>query len=1199
MWLRIALFEIRYRLRSWPFWILLLAITAAVIAFVGNSNAVIGSSNCDWNAGFLVQEYYSIFAIFSLLTASMFVGSTAVRDFAARSDQIVFATPIRKFDYLAGRFCGSTLMAALPMTGISIGFLAARYAPWVSHDGVFQPARALPHLSAFLLFALPNALFIGAILFTAGVLSRSSTVPLVATICILTAYLASRAYLNDLPHERIAAFLDPFGSYAFAVMTKYWDTADKNRLLVGLTGPMLWNRVIWVPLGLATFIYGCLRFRFAPIDEAFRGQASRFPEQTGGISLSVPKIRILSETQSPILAAFVQLFRFELRALLRTVSFWVIVACGLAIMLANLIAKATEGYGNTAFPVTYKVLELIQVGTILFAIVIVLHFAGIVVWRERDSGTHELCDALPIPEWVSYAAKFCAVLAPVLIFQFTGIAAGLAVQCVHHYYRFQFGVYAFQLLGLDLLAMVFLAVLAFLCHVLAPNRYVAYLVYILFLTADNEGWKLVNVATNMVKFGEVPEGKYSDFFGWSPYLPGLLWFHAYWATFCGLLVIATILLWPRGADRQWRYRRRNAKLRLQGPVRRAAIYTAAVFVGAGAVVFYNTEIRNSVQTDRDRDRIQASYERAYKKYQFNPQPRVTSVKYAIDLYPESRSAVARIEETVRNNSAAPISQLHLDYPGGWSWHWGIPGGKSAKFDNSQDYEIIDLSPPLAPGESRVLKFIMRKQPSGFTNDPPGLEIAPNGTFLHSDLKPHIGYRRAAELTHERWKYGLQESHSWPAVRNCEQPCDYNYVSDEGDWVDIQTVISTSPDQIAIAPGSLIREWRANGRRYFEYRPDHSMLDFYSFLSGTYEVSREQFGDIQIEIYYLKEHPWNVSRMRQAVRKSLEYFTAQFGPYPNHQARIIEFPRTVDMAQAFPGTMPYSESIGFIANLEHPQDIDHVYYVVAHEMAHQWWADQIIGADVQGARLLSESLAQYSALMVMEKQYGRDMMRKFLAYELDNYLRGRAAYNKQELPLANSDSDQTFVFYNKASLVMYCLRERIGDEAVNRALRRMLAKYRYAPPPYPTSFALTDALRAETPSDLQYLIRDLFEKVTFFNNRTVSATATRLPDGKYDVAIQCVVSKSQLDGNGQEYLTPLNDVIEIGALSAKGKVLARQSLRVITSNASETTLTRHITTGELPAQAGVDPLSLLIDKSPGQNLRKVDVVSTHKSASASH
>jgi aminopeptidase N len=111
-------------------------------------------------------------------------------------------------------------------------------------------------------------------------------------------------------------------------------------------------------------------------------------------------------------------------------------------------------------------------------------------------------------------------------------------------------------------------------------------------------------------------------------------------------------------------------------------------------------------------------------------------------------------------------------------------------------------------------------------------------------------------------------------------------------------------------------------------------------------------------YYLRDNPWNVPRMMNSLKRSLDYY--------NKEARIIEFPRVATFPQAFAGTMPYSESIGFIAKLNHPDDIDMVYYVVAHEMGHQWWAHQVIAANMQGATFRSESLAQYSALMVMEK-----------------------------------------------------------------------------------------------------------------------------------------------------------------------------------------------------------------------------------------
>ncbi len=185
-----------------------------------------------------------------------------------------------------------------------------------------------------------------------------------------------------------------------------------------------------------------------------------------------------------------------------------------------------------------------------------------------------------------------------------------------------------------------------------------------------------------------------------------------------------------------------------------------------------------------------------------------------------------------------------------------------------------------------------------------------------------------------------------------------YISQSSDWVDVETVISTSADQIAVAPGSLLRKWETDGRRYFHYKVDHPSLNFYSFISADYEVAFRKWNDVDIEVYYHPEHKWNVDNMLRSIRRSLEYYTEHFGPYRHQQARIIEFPRVADFAQAFPGTMPYSEGIGFIADIKDEDDIDMVFYVVAHEMAHQWWAHQVIGANMQGATLLSETLAQY-------------------------------------------------------------------------------------------------------------------------------------------------------------------------------------------------------------------------------------------------
>jgi aminopeptidase N len=418
----------------------------------------------------------------------------------------------------------------------------------------------------------------------------------------------------------------------------------------------------------------------------------------------------------------------------------------------------------------------------------------------------------------------------------------------------------------------------------------------------------------------------------------------------------------------------------------------------------------------------------------------------------------------------------------------------------------------------------------------------------------------------------------------------SYISNSSDWVDVETVISTSADQIAVAPGSLLENWEQDGRRYFRYRLDKSSLNFFSFISARYQVARSKWNDVDVEVYYHPEHEWNVPRMLKSIAKTLDYCSRNFGPYRHKQARIIEFPRVASFAQAFPGTMPYSEGIGFIADIKSDDDIDMVFYVVAHEMAHQWWAHQVIGANMEGVTLLSETLAQYSALMVMEQEYGRDIMRKFLSYEMDNYLRSRGAELLKERPLIKVEPSQGYIHYRKGSVVMYQLKEIIGEERVNAALRKIVDKFGYQGPPYPTAVDLVEALKAETPPELQSIYYDLFEQVTLYGNRAVKARAKPLSDGKYEIELEIDCHKFVADEKGNEAEVEMqNEPVELGAFAAPapkrryGETLHRQSVRV-NSGVS----THRFVVDQLPAEVGVDPFRLLIDRVPDDNVRKPEL-----------
>ena len=412
----------------------------------------------------------------------------------------------------------------------------------------------------------------------------------------------------------------------------------------------------------------------------------------------------------------------------------------------------------------------------------------------------------------------------------------------------------------------------------------------------------------------------------------------------------------------------------------------------------------------------------------------------------------------------------------------------------------------------------------------------------------------------------------------------NYAGHAG-WTSADITVTTDADQTPIAPGYKVFDQTRGGRRTARFVTEAPILQYFSIQSARYAVRSERYQGIDLSVYYDPQHGRNVARMLRALEASLDYYQANFSPYQFRQARIVEFPDYAQFAQSFAGTFPWSEGLGFIADYRDPTRIDLVTYVAAHEFAHQWWAHQIVGADQQGATVLSETLAQYSALRVMRRLYGPDQIRKFLKYELDGYLRSRGGEVAAEQPLEKVE-DQGYIHYRKGSLVMYRLADEIGEDAVNRALRSLLAKYAFKAAPYPTALDLVAALRAQAGADKQDLITDLFEKITLYDVKATAARARRRADGRYDVALTVKAAKFHADGRGRETPAPMNETVDVGLFTARPaaagfgprQVMALEK-RPIRSGAQ----TLRFVTATAPRFAGVDPYDELIDRHPDDHI----------------
>ncbi|MGC1629389.1 MAG: M1 family aminopeptidase, partial [Candidatus Acidiferrales bacterium] len=635
-------------------------------------------------------------------------------------------------------------------------------------------------------------------------------------------------------------------------------------------------------------------------------------------------------------------------------------------------------------------------------------------------------------------------------------------------------------------------------------------------------------------------------------------------------------------DLSWAARLRLARPRIHGLIPAGALFL--VLAGAcGGWFYYNAHALNEFRTDQDDRHRAAAYETLYKKYERLPQPKITAVDVSVDIFPERRSFSASGHYTLVNHSSQVIEDIHItdgrdsvdeirfDRP-----------FRVATSDKKHFYTIYKLDQPLQPGESMRMDFRASYTSRGFRDGHERPELAYNGTFFDRDYFPFIGYNNALELDDPRRR---REEHLGPLEEMAPPGDPYysniNLFTTDSEWITFHCVVSTSADQIAIAPGYLQKEWTENGRRYFEYDMGSTRInDFYSFLSGHYSVRRDEHDGVKLEIYYQPGHEYNLDRMLDSSKSGLDYYDKNFSPYQFQQFRVLEFPRYRTFAQSFPNTVPYSEAIGFIEKMKKPSDVDLLYFVTAHELAHQWWGHQLIGSQTQGSNMMSETLAQYSAFKVLEKKYGMDMVRKELRHELDQYLRGRAGEVRHEPPLVLVQREG-YVWYNKGALVMYALADYIGEDQLNTGLRNFLMQNRYAAGPYPDTRGFVAALRAVTPPDLQYTITDMFENIVLFDDKAVSATYAPTADGKYKVTLTVSTQKRKADGSGNESPMPINDLIDVGVFSGTKEHL--KPLYLAKQHFAQDSSTIEITVDELPTFAGIDPYNKLIDRNPEDNL----------------
>lgn len=1142
------------------------------------------------NAPFVITGLTVLFSFYFTIITSAVMGVVIIRDFEQNTEAILFSTPLKKFDYLMGRFGGSMAVLVLihfaAVLGLMSAFALGKVVPW---EVAWKSKEILPfsswhYLQPFLLFTLPNILNIGALFFMSGALGRSSIVIYTQGIVLVVLYAIGMTFLRNLETQDLAAVIDPFGVQTFRAYTKYWTPTDQNTTMVALEGVVLYNRLLWTGVGLAALLITYFGFSFNRVRNT---RATKKPIASPPIPVfPVPA----SGTGSPVFngSTYLQqlgtLSALYFRLTWREVPFLAIVASGVLLLVVNAM-KVNSIYGTGSYLTTSAMLTMLNSSFGLFFVIIITFYAGELVWRERSVRFNLIMDTMPIPSVIGLLGKLISLLLVVTSLLLILIVFGVITQALHGYYTFELPVYLGTMFTQTFLSLASYAALAMFVQVMMNNKFLGFVTCIVFLIV-NSALGQVGLEHELWRFGSGSLGVFSDMNAYGHFILPFAWLKIYWTAFSLLLLAVAVVFVLRGSDSALRLRWRSGKRRMTRPLVLITLAMGCVFLFSGFFIYYNTTVINEFEPTHDHRSMLASYEKTIKPYESVVQPKITDMNIAVDLYPEDRDFSASGYYYLKNTSAGPITEVHIQQP--LDVHLTV---RRLEFENGAvlkknfetfRYSIFQLKETLQPGDSIKMSFSIAYLTEGFEESRATSRIVYNGTFFTNAYFPSLGYNNAFELIERdyRLKHGLREksglpSHDDPASRET------NIFGDDADRIRFEMVISTSADQIAIAPGDLLKEWSEGNRRFFHYRMTSPMSNFYSVVSARYAVKRDRWKDVNLEIYYHPGHEYNLSRMMAGMKDGLDYYTRNFGPFQHRQIRIIEFPRYALFAQSFANTIPLSEGAGFVLKINNPaRDLDMPYYITVRELAKQWWGHQVMEANVKGGPMLSDGLSQYSVLMVMQKNHPQEMMERYLKYELSNYLTGRAAEKGMEQPLRAVER-QAYIHSNKASLVFYALQDYIGEEALNAAIRSYRKDWVFHAAPYPAFADLIGHIRKVTPDSLQYLIHDLFETVTMFENRAEGVLYEQTVDGNFEVTINVVSQKFRVDSTGRDEAIPLDDWIDIGIYteSVDGKEKLTYLLK---HHITQRDNTFTLILGAKPTRAGIDPLHKLIDKHAADN-----------------
>ena len=1182
MFTKLLKFEVFYQFkqRAFPMFAVLFLCLGV---FVGRQG--FAPTGVNYNSVYQVYFHTSLFTLGSVFIIMFFAISAMLRDKQYNMESLIYSSSIQKAHYFWSRFIGTFIFSVLAFTPFILGYIFGNYFSDLDAErlGKFQ---LLTYVQPWLYIVVPNIFICSAIIFSVCTLTKNSIATYVSAVFVYMLYFVSSLFLNSpllaqaVPASpesmAIAAVADPFGIAAFFEQTQYWTPFQKNSQLLSFSGLFLWNRLVWIVVGLA-ILFGTYRlFSFRKISK--KVNKTKKVKSQNNLLIAYKPLQTIHNFKAQYLAFF-SLLKIELKSVFKSLPFIAVLIMWLAIVFSELYSTVISGgeYGVSQYPFTNQLISLIVNPLTLFSLILIIFYCSEIVWKERSLNFNLIVDAVPTKNSVFFLSKFFAILLLPVILITTGIIMCILFQVRLNYTNFEFSQYASLYYHYGLQLAVF-SMIGLFINSLAKSKYLGMGVFGLFVLLSLKS-DAIGLEHPLTSLGFMPRISYTNMNGFYGALNLFNHLAIYWLSFGLLLVFVSFKIWNRGVVSNFPTKLKSLKSGFSNFQKVSFSLLIIVFISFGSVVFYNLNIISDYVTTDDNLEFREQYEKKFKQYEDLERPYAISRKTEVAIFPESRRYTIKADYMLKNGSDQPLSKVFVTERLPLE-AIAIENANLLTHNSVYGIYIFQFEKPLQPNDTVRYIFELKHELKGYEEDK---TIVNNGTYItHRDFEPLLGYSSGLEITDkvERKKRNLPKREEEIISDEHIALEDFN-----NEKINFETIVSTSINQTAMSSGNLVKQWSENNRNYFHYKTKNKVIPMIAYFSANYKAKKVDYKGISIEQYFDEAHSFNIEDIENSNKKTIDYCEENFGDYAFDYVRIAEIPSHWSFGGfAHPGVISMVEDRLYLADVRNEETFNLVAKRTIHEVAHQYWGHTLSAKPVAGGSIFVEGFAKYTEAVVMEKMYGKRAVYELSENARSRYFSGRSFASELEPPVYKV-LGQGYISYGKTLNVMLALRDLISEEKVNHVLKTISDKYRNSNTLEANTIEFLDLVYDVTPKEQHHLIDDWFKKVITYDLSIVKSSYVALENGTYEITATVKAKRFETINNGEIIQIGINEPIKIGAFTTHPSLVKEgSSVLYYESNQINKEITEvKFIVSEIPNYIAIDPYGTRTDENLVDNI----------------